>query len=139
MTSLPSSVSIKTVESRGLLNTETIPPTTDPLTGVQSKDITISPGTALSARLFLPNITTSIAAHKLPLIYIHDGAFCVESPFFPLYHNYVNFVAAEANVVAVLIHYKRAPEHPLPIAYEDTWAAMQWVVAHSKGDRREAW
>jgi acetyl esterase/lipase len=132
-------MSTKTTESKGLLSTETIPPTTDPLTGVQSKDITISLGTALSARLFLPNITTSTAAHKLPLIYIHDGAFCVESPFFPLYHNYVNFVAAEANDVAVSIHYKRAMEHPLPIVYEDTWAALQWVAAHSNGDGPEAW
>lgn len=125
-----------------LLGTETVPPTTDPLTGVQSKDITISPEPALSARLFLPKTTTttSAAAHKLPLlIYIHGGAFCVESPFSPNYHNYVSSVAAEANVVAVSIHYRRAPEHPLPIAYEDTWAAMQWVAAHSKGDGPEAW
>lgn len=121
-----------------LLGTETVPPTTDPLTGVQSKDITISQETGLAARLFLPKTTSS--ACKLPLlIYIHGGAFCIESPFSPLYHNHVSSLAAEANVVAVSIHYRRAPEDPLPIAYEDTWAAVQWVAAHSKGEGPEAW
>ncbi|KAF5448678.1 hypothetical protein F2P56_029187 [Juglans regia] len=118
--------------------TEIVPPTTDPLTGVQSKDITISPQTGLSARLFLPK-TTSFSP-KLPLlIYIHGGAFCVESPFSPNYHNHVSSVSAEANVVAVSIHYRRAPEHPLPIAYDDTWAAVQWMASHSKGKGPETW
>lgn len=121
-----------------LLGTETIPPTTDPLTGVQAKDITISLETGVSARLFLPKITNS--THKLPLlIYIHGGAFCIESPFSPQYHNHLNSLVAQANVVAVSIHYRRAPEHPLPIAYDDTWAAMQWAISHSKADGPEAW
>jgi acetyl esterase/lipase len=120
-----------------LLGTETLPPTTDPLTGVHSKDVTISPETGLSARLFLPNTTPD---RKLPLlIYVHGGAFCVETPFSPLYHSYVSSVAAEANVVAVSIHYRRAPEHLLPIAYDDTLAAIQWAAAHRKGDGPEAW
>uniref|UniRef100_A0A2N9HNC9 Alpha/beta hydrolase fold-3 domain-containing protein n=1 Tax=Fagus sylvatica TaxID=28930 RepID=A0A2N9HNC9_FAGSY len=121
-----------------LLGTETIPPTTDPLTGVQAKDITISLETGVSARLFLPKITNS--THKLPLlIYIHGGAFCIESPFSPQYHNHLNSLIAQANVVAVSIHYRRAPEHPLPIAYDDTWAAMQWAISHRKADGPEAW
>ncbi|KAG6711442.1 hypothetical protein I3843_05G048000 [Carya illinoinensis] len=120
------------------LGTEIIPPTIDSFTGVQSKDITISPQTGISARLFLPK-TTSFTP-KLPLlIYIHGGAFCIESPFSPVYHNHVSSVAAEANVVAVSIHYRRAPEHPLPIAYDDTWASVQWVASHIKGKGPETW
>lgn len=123
-----------------LLGTDTVPPTTDPITGVQSKDITISPETGLSARLFLPKTTTSAPAHKLPLlIYIHGGAFCIETPFSPIYNTHVSSLAAEANVVAVSIHYRRAPEHPLPIAYDDTWAAIQWAAAHSNGEGPEPW
>lgn len=38
------------------VGTETVPPSTDPVTGVQSKDVVISPETAVSARLFLPKI-----------------------------------------------------------------------------------
>ncbi|KAG2705447.1 hypothetical protein I3760_05G053900 [Carya illinoinensis] len=118
--------------------TEIIPPTTDSFTGVQSKDITISPQTGVSARLFLPK-TTSFTP-KLPLlIYIHGGAFCIESPFSPVYHNHVSSVAAEANIVAVSNHYRRAPEHPLPIAYDNTWASIQWVASHIKGKGPETW
>lgn len=122
-----------------LLGTETIPPTTDPITGVQSKDITISQETGVSARIYLPKITTN-STQKLPLlIYIHGGAFCIESPFSPHYHNHLNLLVSQANVVAVSIHYRRAPEHPLPIAYDDTWEAMQWAFSHKNSDGPEAW
>lgn len=122
-----------------LKGNETVPPSTDPQTGVQSKDILISPETDVSARLFIPKITN--ADQKLPLlIYIHGGAFSIESPFSPLYHNYLTSLVAEANVVAVSIHYRRAPEHPLPIAYDDTWAAVNWVTSHSiNGQGTEPW
>ncbi|ONH91517.1 hypothetical protein PRUPE_8G120200 [Prunus persica] len=26
---------------------------------------------------------------------------------------------------------RRSPEHPLPLAYEDPWEALQWAAAHS--------
>lgn len=29
------------------------------------------------------------------------------------------------------MEYRLAPEHSLPIAYEDSWAALQWVASHS--------
>ncbi|TKY45761.1 carboxylesterase 2 [Spatholobus suberectus] len=31
-----------------------------------------------------------------------------------------------------------APEHPLPTAYQDSWAAIQWVFSHAK-DHEEDW
>ncbi|KAB1207112.1 putative carboxylesterase 5 [Morella rubra] len=121
-----------------LLGTETVPPTTDSFTGVQSKDVTISAETGVSARLFLPK--TASSTHKLPLlIYVHGGAFSIESPFSPAYHSHVSSLVAEANVVALSIHYRRAPEHPLPIAYDDTWAAMKWAATHCRCNGPEAW
>lgn len=45
----------------------------------------------------------------------------------------------EANVVAVAIQYRRAPEHPLPIAYDDAWAAIKWVASHVNSDGPETW
>lgn len=121
-----------------LIGTEIVPPSTDQKTGVQSKDVLISPQTGLSARMFLPQIPDP--TRKLPLlIFIHGGAFCVETPFSPQYHNHVTALAAEANVVALSIDYRRAPEHPLPIAYDDAWEAAQWAAAHFSGDGPEAW
>ncbi|KAK7383116.1 hypothetical protein VNO78_28785 [Psophocarpus tetragonolobus] len=101
---------------------------------VSSKDITLP---TFSARLFLPTATTH---HRLPLlIYFHGGAFCTSSPYTANYHNYITAVVAEAKVVAVSVHYRLAPEHPIPAAYDDSWAALQWVASHRNKSGEEAW
>lgn len=116
---------------------ETVPPSPES-EGVRSKDIVISPESGLSARLFLPQI--SDPTRKLPfLVFYHGGAFCAQSPFSPLYTNHATSLAAEANVVVLSVHYRRPPEHPLPIAYEDAWDAIQWATAHSDGNGPESW
>ncbi|EOX98211.1 hypothetical protein QUC31_015292 [Theobroma cacao] len=121
-----------------LRETETVPPSNDPQTGVQSKDTIVLPESSLSARLFLPKITDPTA--KIPLvIYIHGGAFCIESPFSPLYHNYLTSLVNKANVIAVAIQYRKAPEYPLPIAYDDAWTAIKWVASHANRDGPEPW
>ncbi|KAK4491375.1 hypothetical protein RD792_002114 [Penstemon davidsonii] len=106
-------------------------------TGVQSKDVDVvsTPKVKLSARLYLPKNATP--AKKLPLlIFIHGGGFMVESAYSPQYHNHVNYLVGEANVVAVSINYRLAPEDPLPAAYEDSWLALKWV---SENCDREEW
>ncbi|KAK7351660.1 hypothetical protein VNO77_11259 [Canavalia gladiata] len=106
-----------------------------PHTNVVSKDILLIPETGVTARLYRPNST-----NKLPLvIYFHGGAFCISSAFDPLYHNSLNNLVAEANVVALSVNYRLAPEHPLPTAYHDSWAAIQWVASHADGDHEEKW
>ncbi|KAI9127856.1 hypothetical protein K1719_000849 [Acacia pycnantha] len=121
-----------------LMGEEKIPAGTDPVSGVQSKDITINPQTGLSTRMFLPKAPSS--AGKLPLlIYIHGGAFCICSAFHPFYHRHLNTIAAEANAVVLSVEYRLAPEHPLPIAYDDTWEAIKWAEAHSNGSGPEPW
>ncbi|CAK7329836.1 unnamed protein product [Dovyalis caffra] len=60
--------------------------------------------------------------------------------FLPYFrYNYLVSLAKKANVIVVAIQYRRAPEHPLPIAYDDSWAQIQWVVSHVKGDGPEPW
>ncbi|CAL1379908.1 unnamed protein product [Linum trigynum] len=31
------------------------------------------------------------------------------------------------------------PEHPLPCAYDDRWAALKWAAAHAAGSGLEEW
>ncbi|KAK4390583.1 putative carboxylesterase 13 [Sesamum angolense] len=123
-----------------LAGTESLPAGVDPQTGVTSKDVTdIVPGTEVYVRIFLPKLSKSSNTQKLPLlIYIHGGAFCLFSPDSALFHNYLNVLVAESQVAAVSVHYRRAPEHPLPVAYDDSWAAVQWVASHRSGDGPEA-
>ncbi|KAK9096893.1 hypothetical protein Sjap_022390 [Stephania japonica] len=126
-----------------LKGTDTVPPSTDPSSagGVASKDVLISPQSGLSARLYLPKSKSkSSQPTKLPLlVYYHGGGFVIESAFSPTYHAFLNALVAQANVVAVSVDYRLAPEHPLPIAYHDSWAALQWAGSHSTGRGPEPW
>ncbi|CAK9159415.1 unnamed protein product [Ilex paraguariensis] len=114
------------------------PPSDDPITGIRSKDVVISPETGIYVRLFLPKITDP--TRKLPLLlHIHGGAFCVGSPSNPTFHNFLSSLAAESNAVVASVDYRLAPEHPLPIAYDDSWTAFQWVISHAQGTGPEPW
>jgi acetyl esterase/lipase len=105
---------------------ERAPTGLDPATGVTSKDVVLDSGTGLSARLFLP---ARPADRKLPvLVFFHGGCFLIESAVSPLYHGYVASLAAAAGVLAVSVEYRLAPEHPVPAAYDDAWAALRWAA-----------
>lgn len=121
------------------LEGEDFVPPSDDLDGVSSKDVVIDPATGLSARLYIPldvvEESKEGGAKKPPtLVYFHGGVFCVQTPFSALHHFYMNSLVSKAKILAVSIHYRRAPEHLLPAAYEDCWAGLQWVLSHSKAD-----
>ncbi|RLM86822.1 hypothetical protein C2845_PM04G17950 [Panicum miliaceum] len=100
--------------------------------GVTSKDVVIDAATGVAARLYLPPAAqpTAGAAAKLPvLVFYHGGYFVVGSPSHPMFHRYVNSLVAAARAVAVSVRYRLAPEHPLPAAYDDSWAALSWVAS----------
>ncbi|KAF8096671.1 hypothetical protein N665_0304s0034 [Sinapis alba] len=121
-----------------LTGTEVIPPSLDATNDVVSKDVVYSSEHNLSVRLFLPHNNNN--NNKLPLlIYIHGGAWIIESPFSPIYHNYVTKVVKSATCLAVSIQYRRAPEHPIPAAYEDSWSAIQWIFSHADGSGPVDW
>lgn len=127
-----------------LMGNSIVPPSypdSDPDTGVTSKDVVIFPDSGVSARIYLPKL--SHPNQKIPvLVYIHGGGFCIETAFSPTYHYYLNSLVEAAGVLAVSVDYRRVPEHPLPVAYDDSWAAIQWVVSHAAagdGVAKEAW
>ncbi|EPS64139.1 hypothetical protein M569_10644, partial [Genlisea aurea] len=116
-----------------LLKSDKAPPSEDPATGVRSKDVVIDSDIPVSARIYLP--ADSVPGERKPLvIYFHGGGFAVESAFGQLYHAHLNPLTATSNVVAVSVEYRLAPEHPLPAAYEDAWAAVKWIDSGSDGD-----
>ncbi|KAJ6671262.1 CARBOXYLESTERASE 2-RELATED [Salix viminalis] len=84
-----------------LIGNEIAPPSDDPKSNVQSKDVKV--------------------------------------PFSPTYHNYVNLLVAEAKVIAISVDYRRVPEHPIPVPYDDSWAALNWAASHVNGDGPEEW
>ncbi|KAK1558617.1 hypothetical protein Q3G72_004624 [Acer saccharum] len=121
------------------MGADTIPPSLDPKTNVESKDVKISPETGQSARVYLPTNLQNPNI-KLPLlVYFHGGGFVIETAFSPTYHNYLNTLVSESNVIAVSVEYRRAPEDPLPAAYDDSWTALKWVASHLNGNGPEDW
>lgn len=115
---------------------ETVPASVDPATGVHSKDVKISD--SVSARFYVPKSVDS--DQELPLVvYFHGGGFVIGTAFSPLYQTHLNFLVAQANIMVVSVNYRRAPEHPLPAAYEDSWEALQWIASHSRRTGSEPW
>ncbi|KAF8654412.1 hypothetical protein HU200_061595 [Digitaria exilis] len=129
------------------MGTDTVPSSTDPSTGVASRDVAIDAATGLAVRLYLPslgdaNCTDGAAANfeKLPLVvFYHGGAFVIESAFSPTYHRYLNALVSRARVLAVSVDYRLAPEHRLPSAYDDAWAALRWALANARPSGADPW
>lgn len=113
-----------------------VPVTVEPKTGVEIRDVTISP--EIGARIFKPKIDGP--DQKLPLVvHYHGGAFCVGSPFDATTLVFLSSLASEARVIALSVDYRLAPEHKLPIAYDDSWSAFQWISTHSNGNGPNPW
>ncbi|KAK4437855.1 putative carboxylesterase 12 [Sesamum alatum] len=114
------------------------PPSDHPDAAVRSKDVVIDPKTGVSVRILVPRHQN--LPRKLPLVvYIHGGAFCMGSAMHPVYHNFIASLVEKANVIAVSVDYRLAPENPLPIPFDDSWAAFRWVAAHAESKGAEAW
>lgn len=119
-------------------STTTVPPSIDPITGVRTKDVIISPEPSISARIFLPRSTD--LTRTLPLLFhIHGGGFCFESAFSEQTYNHLKALVSEASVVAVSVEYRLAPEHPIPACYDDSWATLNWVASHADRLGPEPW
>ncbi|KAJ3676980.1 hypothetical protein LUZ60_002704 [Juncus effusus] len=120
------------------IGSEFVPPGNDSTTGVLSKDVTIQSDTGVAARLYLPKIIDS--SRKIPIVvYYHGGGFCLGSAFNQIFHEYFNKFVEMSNVLVVSVEYRLAPEHPVPVAYADSWAALQWVASHFNGTGPDPW
>ncbi|KAJ4716352.1 Alpha/beta hydrolase-3 [Melia azedarach] len=120
------------------VNMEPSLPGLDPDTGVQSKDVMVSSDKGLKARIFLPMIDGP--DQKLPLlVHYHGGGFCLGSALDLPFKRFLTSLVAEANIMAITIDYRLAPEHLLPTAHLDSWTGLQWVASHSNGQGPEPW
>ncbi|KAK6135677.1 hypothetical protein DH2020_030580 [Rehmannia glutinosa] len=120
-----------------LLPNDDVPPSLDPVTGVQSKDVEISPENNVSARLYLPKPPIH-AANSPPRLHPRRRVHA-RSAFSALHHRHLNSLVARANVVAVSVDYRVAPEHLLPICYEDSWLALKWTASQFTIEGGEEW
>ncbi|KAF3433075.1 hypothetical protein FNV43_RR24177 [Rhamnella rubrinervis] len=120
----------------------TSPPEPDPSTTtsmVLSKDIPVNSTNQTFVRLFLPRHvldsdspnTTNI---KLPLIfYFHGGAFIHCSAASTFFHIFCSNMALQLQAIIVSVEYRLAPEHRLPLAYDDAVEALHWIKTTKEG------
>ncbi|WCJ17641.1 alpha/beta-Hydrolases superfamily protein [Euphorbia peplus] len=114
-----------------------LPPGLDEETGIQTKDVVIS-SSGVKARIFLPKIEDP--AKKLPLVvHYHGGGYCVGSAFSSAFKTFLSAIVSQANVVAMSVEYRLAPETLLPAAYDDCFDAVKWIAGHSGGGGPEPW
>ncbi|XP_042461791.1 probable carboxylesterase 17 [Zingiber officinale] len=101
--------------------------------GVTSEDVALAgSSTDLWARLHMP-----VHRHqRFPLlVYFHGGGFCVGSPAWRCYHEFLARLTSHAACSVLSINYRLAPEHRLPAALEDGLAALRWVRQQAAGVR----
>uniref|UniRef100_A0A0E0M1L7 Alpha/beta hydrolase fold-3 domain-containing protein n=1 Tax=Oryza punctata TaxID=4537 RepID=A0A0E0M1L7_ORYPU len=104
--------------------------------GVVTKDVVIDDETGVSVRVFLPvdaAVAAAAAGRRLPLVvYVHGGAFCTGSASAVMFHRYAESLSARAAAVVVSVDYRLAPQHPIPAAYDDAWAALRWAASPAR-------
>ncbi|KAL8541354.1 hypothetical protein ACS0TY_002561 [Phlomoides rotata] len=114
------------------------PASDDPNDAVLSKDVIVDSESGISVRIYRPRHHNP--PQKIPvMVYIHGGAFCVGSASTPPFHTFVSNFVEKGNVIAVSVDYRLAPENPLPIAYDDSWSALQWIASHAEGNGPDPW
>ncbi|KAH9288857.1 hypothetical protein KI387_032974 [Taxus chinensis] len=103
-----------------------VPPGNSPDGEVASKDVILDDNTGVYVRIYLPRGLDK--THKIPLVvYLHGGGFCIQSPATARYHDYLNLLAKQANVICVSVNFRNAPEHRLPAAYDDCFSVLEWL------------
>lgn len=75
----------------------------------------------LDARVYQPG-----EGDRPVLVYFHGGGFVVGS--LDTHDNVCQHLADESGWTVVSVDYRLAPEHPFPAAFEDAFAAIEWIL-----------
>ncbi|KAL0013765.1 hypothetical protein SO802_000834 [Lithocarpus litseifolius] len=120
-----------------------VPPHEEFIEGVATRDVTINPNTELAVRIYIPEKNTDGQINnknKLPLIlHFHGGGFSIsQANWYMYYHFYARLVRTTC-AVCVSVYLPLAPEHKLPAACDEAYAAFLWLSAVARGDSSELW
>ncbi|MFC5992843.1 alpha/beta hydrolase [Pseudonocardia hispaniensis] len=84
------------------------------------------PQGAIPARIYRP---TSGTVGQSLVVYFHGGGFVIGDLFTA--DGTCRRIATQTGATVVSVHYRRAPEYPLPAAHIDAYAAARWAVEHA--------
>lgn len=83
--------------------------------------------TKIRLRIYKPK---SVAAPTPVLIWLHGGGYIMGNP--EMDDRSCAEYVRELGITVVSVDYRCAPKHPFPAGLDDCYAALQWVVSHSK-------
>ena len=86
------------------------------------------PGGPLSLRFYTPR---GLTGPTPALVFFHGGGFIYGN--LESHDALCRVLAEEAQVRVVAVDYRLAPEAPFPAAFDDSWAAWQWISEHAQG------
>ncbi|KAK7314935.1 hypothetical protein VNO77_33467 [Canavalia gladiata] len=112
------------------------PPAPDPPLSIPvlSKDLIINQSKGIWVRIYLPREALDHRS-KLPLIvFFHGGGFIFLSAASTIFHNFCFNMANDVTAVIASVEYRLAPEHRLPVAYEDAVEALHWIRTNQEDD-----
>lgn len=120
--------------------TSSVPPSDGKFVdGVATLDIVIDPETALSVRIYLPDKQPGDDP-KLPiLLHFHGGGFCISRASWYMYHHFYTRLVKSARAICISVEMRLAPEHRLPAAIDDCYAALLWLRAIARAELTEPW
>lgn len=117
--------------------TDHVPPHDHFIDEVATEDITTSDG--LKLRIYTPEKQEN-DDEKLPIIlHFHGGGFCISEADWYMYYVIYARLARAAKAVVVSPYLRRAPEHRLPAACDDGFAALLWLQSIAKGESNHTW
>lgn len=92
---------------------------------IENFTITARDGYALPVRLYLPR--AALDHTPLPvLVFFHGGGFVVGS--LATHDSLCRTLCHLANCAVLAVDYRLAPEYRFPVAFEDAWDALAWMV-----------
>ncbi|KAF8028141.1 hypothetical protein BT93_E0910 [Corymbia citriodora subsp. variegata] len=119
---------------------EPVAPHEEFVAGVAVRDVVTDRKSGRRVRIYFPEDVPQADSAKLPVfLHFHGGGFCISQADWFMYHNAYTKLAASARAICVSPYLRLAPEHRLPAALEDGYAALEWLSSVARGESREPW
>ncbi|KAI3472341.1 hypothetical protein Pfo_031306 [Paulownia fortunei] len=115
---------------------DSVPPHHHFIDGVATTDTTSD---GLKLRIYLPERQEN-DLEKLPiLLHFHGGGFCISEADWFMYYTVYTRLARATRAMVVSVYLSHAPEHRLPAACNDGFAALLWLRSVARGQSHEPW
>ncbi|KAK6934017.1 Alpha/beta hydrolase fold-3 [Dillenia turbinata] len=113
---------------------ELVPAHQEFVEGVATRDVVVDFESGL------PELNPEEVPSKLPIIlHFHGGGFCTSEADWYMYYYIYARLACMAKAICISVYLRRAPEHCLPAACDDSYSALLWLQDVAQGELHNPW